>query len=78
MRSDVTIADYGHFFGNATIDNEGLIVAEIELEHEKQLFDRPHWLGEEITADDRYYNASLAVRAFNLWDRTSGPSAPGA
>jgi len=59
-------------------DNEGLIIAEIELEHEGQLFDRPHRLGEEITADDRYYNASLAVRPFNLWDRTSGPSAPGA
>jgi adenylate cyclase len=59
-------------------DNEGLIIAEIELEHEEQLFDRPHWLGEEISADDRYYNASLAVRPFNLWDRTSGPSAPGA
>jgi adenylate cyclase len=49
-------------------ENEGLIIAEIELEDEKQLFDRPRWLGEEITGNERYYNASLAVRPFNRWD----------
>jgi adenylate cyclase len=41
-------------------DNEGLVIAEIELQHEDQVFDRPAWLGDEITADERYYNASLA------------------
>jgi adenylate cyclase len=45
-------------------ENDGLVIAEIELKHEDQPFERPHWLGEEITSDDRYYNASLARRAF--------------
>lgn len=45
-------------------ENQGLVIAEIELEHEDQPFERPPWLGDEITSDDRYYNASLAKRAF--------------
>ena len=45
-------------------ENQGLVIAEIELAHEEQPFERPAWLGEEITADDRYYNASLARRSF--------------
>jgi len=44
--------------------NAGLVIAEIELEHEDQAFARPAWLGEEITSDERYYNASLARRAY--------------
>ncbi len=39
---------------------EGLAIAEIELDHEDQIFDRPDWLGEEVTQDERYYNARLA------------------
>jgi len=42
--------------------NEGLIIAEIELSTEEQLFSRPEWLGQEVTHDERYYNASLALR----------------
>jgi len=45
-------------------ENEGLVIAEIELDHEDQAFERPAWLGEEITSNDRYYNASLAKHAF--------------
>lgn len=43
-------------------ENEGLVIAEIELEHESQPFERPGWLGEEVTDNDLYYNASLARR----------------
>jgi len=39
--------------------NEGLIVAEIELESEDEKFERPEWLGKEVTGDPRYYNSSL-------------------
>jgi adenylate cyclase len=45
-------------------ENEGLVIAEIELQHEDQELERPDWLGEEITSDDRYYNASLAKHPF--------------
>ena len=40
--------------------NEGLIVAELELQSENETFDRPDWLGEEVTGDVRYYNSYLS------------------
>lgn len=48
-------------------DNEGLIMAEIELESEDDLFDKPQWLGKEVTGDKRYYNAYLSENPFKLW-----------
>jgi CYTH domain-containing protein len=47
--------------------NEGLIVAEIELESEIQPFERPEWLGNEVTFDSRYTNAVLARNPFSGW-----------
>ena len=43
-------------------DNEGLIVAEIELSDENEPFDKPDWIGEEVTNDPRYYNAQLVKK----------------
>lgn len=51
------------FFG----DNAGLVVAEVELEREDQPFARPPWLGEEVTGDPRYYNASLVENPYRNW-----------
>ena len=51
------------FFG----DNQGLIVAEIELRNELEDFIRPEWLGEEVTGDSRYYNSSLLKKPFKKW-----------
>lgn len=48
-------------------DNEGLIVAEIELDDENQVFERPPWLGEEVTGEERYYNVALAVNPYRNW-----------
>ncbi len=48
-------------------DNKGLIVAEIELEDENESFEKPNWLGKEVTGDDRYYNASLSVSSYKNW-----------
>ncbi len=50
-----------------TGENEGLVVAEIELEQEDQSFDLPDWVGEEVTGDPRYYNASLVAAPFSTW-----------
>ena len=47
--------------------NEGLIVAEIELESEDQPFEKPEWLGAEVTFDSRYTNAALARHPFTRW-----------
>ena len=48
-------------------DNEGLVLAEIELHSPDEPFARPSWLGEEVTGDPRYYNAALAACPFRCW-----------
>lgn len=47
--------------------NAGLVVAELEIEREDAVFERPSWLGREVTDDVRYYNASLALRPWSGW-----------
>ena len=47
--------------------NNGLIVAEIELESEDEKFEKPDWVGEEVTQDDRYYNMNLAIHPYKSW-----------
>lgn len=48
-------------------ENQGLAIAEIELEHEDQEFIKPDWIGEEVTHDPRYYNASLVKKPYKNW-----------
>ena len=48
-------------------DNEGLIVAEVELQSEEQTFPKPDWIGEEVTGDPKYFNANLVARPFSTW-----------
>ena len=48
--------------------NDGLIVAEIELESEDEKFEIPNWIGEEVTQDERYYNMNLAVHPYTSWE----------
>jgi CYTH domain-containing protein len=47
--------------------NDGLIVAEVELQSEDQPFPKPDWIGEEVTDDPRYFNANLVTRPFSTW-----------
>lgn len=47
--------------------NAPLIVAEIELAHADEAFERPAWLGEEVSQDQRYYNSNLATHPFSQW-----------
>lgn len=47
--------------------NAGLIVAEVELESEDQAFEKPSWIGDEVTGDPRYYNANLIANPFTTW-----------
>ncbi len=48
-------------------DNEGLIVAEIELKHKDEPFAKPAWLGKEVTGDVRYYNSNLTKDPYKNW-----------
>ena len=51
------------FFG----ENDGLIVAEVELESEDQSFDKPAWVGEEVTGDPRFFNSNLIKNPYSTW-----------
>ena len=47
--------------------NQGLVLAEIELAAEDQAFDKPDWIGEEVTDDKRYYNSNLVRHPYSSW-----------
>lgn len=67
IRYEVEVGNHTYevdeFFG----DNEGLVVAEIELKSEEETFEKPTWLGQEVTNDERYYNAYLSNNPFKNW-----------
>ena len=48
-------------------DNQGLIVAEIELSRPDEFFEKPDWLGEEVSHDERYYNVRLVKNPYKNW-----------
>lgn len=51
------------FFG----ENIGLLLAEVELQSESEFFEKPHWLGDEVTQDQRYYNSYISNHPFTSW-----------
>lgn len=53
------------FFG----ENSGLVVAELELSDENEAFEKPAWLGREVSGDERYYNAYLSKNPYSQWLR---------
>jgi CYTH domain-containing protein len=57
------IWEVDEFFG----ENEGLIVAEVELESEDQAFHKPDWVGEEVTGDTHYFNSNLIRNPYTNW-----------
>jgi len=59
------VFEVDEFYG----ENEGLVMAEIELESETESFEKPEWLGEEVTNDKRYYNAYLSKNPFKDWEK---------
>lgn len=51
-------------------ENQGLILAEVELTHESQTVELPTWIGQEVTGDARYYNSNLVRNPFKGWGRS--------
>ncbi|MEN1784024.1 MAG: CYTH domain-containing protein [Bacteroidota bacterium] len=49
--------------------NKGLIVAEIELPHENAFFEKPDWLGDEVTGQPQYYNSQLSKQPYTTWPK---------
>jgi len=49
-------------------DNEGLTVAEIELSSENETFEKPNWIGKEVTGINKYYNSQISKNPFKNWN----------
>lgn len=60
---DGKLWEVDEFYG----DNEGLIMAEIELREENEAFETPDWVTREVSDDNRYYNSNLSVNPFSNW-----------
>ncbi|MBL0336917.1 MAG: CYTH domain-containing protein [Chitinophagaceae bacterium] len=63
VKSASHVFEVDEFYG----ENAGLTVAEVELSKEEEQFEKPAWLGEEVTGDIRYYNAMLMKNPFSKW-----------
>lgn len=63
VHHDGHVWEVDEFYG----DNEGLVMAELELSSADEPFTKPEWLGEEVTGDKRYYNSHLARHPFKTW-----------
>lgn len=67
IRYDVPVGDLTWEVDVFAGENSGLLIAEVELGHEDQAVELPSWVGEEITHDQRFYNADLARRPYQSW-----------
>ena len=67
IRYEVPVGKHTYEVDVFSGENENLIVAEIELKSENESFEKPNWLGKEVTSDERYYNAYLSNNPFKSW-----------
>ncbi|WP_222982278.1 CYTH domain-containing protein [Flagellimonas meishanensis] len=67
MRHEVPVGAHTFEVDEFLGENKGLVIAEIELGHEDEVFERPQWLGEEVTGDVKYYNSQLSKNPFSEW-----------
>jgi len=65
VKSGIHTFEVDEFYG----ENEGLVMAEVELSSEDEPYEKPDFIGEEVTGDRRYYNSYLRSNPFSLWDR---------
>lgn len=49
------------------VDNEGLVIAEVELDSKEEMFSKPYWLGEEVTGQVKYYNSQISKKPYKEW-----------
>lgn len=65
FKTDTHLWEIDEFLG----ENKGLIVAEIELSDSNEAFDKPIWIGEEVSNDIRYYNSNLCQHPYSTWEK---------
>lgn len=66
-RFEVKVGQHTYEIDEFYGENQGLLMAEIELKSETENFQKPNWLGKEVTADKRYYNSYLSSNPFKNW-----------
>lgn len=66
-RHEIKVGDHIFEVDEFTGDNEGLLLAEVELKHEEEKFEKPTWLGNEVTGNKKYYNSFLSKFPFREW-----------
>ena len=67
IRHEVIVGTHVFEVDVFNLENEGLIIAEVELSSEDEKFEKPKWLGDEVTGDERYYNAYLSRNPYKYW-----------
>jgi adenylate cyclase len=67
-RTNVALGNHTYEVDKFYGENEGLTVAEIELNTEDEKFEKPSWLGDEVTGEVKYYNSMLMKAPFNTWN----------
>lgn len=69
MRYKVAVGNFVWEVDEFGGENDGLVVAEIELPEEDTPFQKPDWVGEEVSGDARYYNSNLLIHPFKHWGK---------
>ncbi|UOK43283.1 MULTISPECIES: CYTH domain-containing protein [Flavobacterium] len=67
IRHEIAVGNHIYEVDVFSGENQGLVIAEIELSSESESFEKPNWLGKEVTGDQRYYNAYLSNHPFKKW-----------
>jgi len=67
IRYEVTVGKHVFEVDEFLGENKGLVIAEIELQHEDEHFTKPNWLGDEVTGQIKYYNSRLSNKPFLKW-----------
>ena len=67
MRYEVNVGNHIFEVDEFYDENEGLIIAEVELDSENDHFEKPNWLGKEVTGNIKYYNSQLSKNPYKNW-----------
>ena len=67
MRYEIKVENHIFEVDEFYKNNEGLVIAEIELESVDETFTKPNWLGEEVTGQLKYYNSQLSKKPYKMW-----------
>jgi len=68
IRYEIPLGNHVYEVDEFLGENKGLVIAEVELKHEDEAFEKPDWLGGEVTGDIKYYNSQLSNYPYRTWE----------